>query len=148
NRSLPDGKGTLTLIDIWVKHRDPALSASFNILRHLAVVSHHRRQQSRHIIKGIVGFQISRLVGKHRISGGMTTVKSVIGEAENQVVYFVADLFRISLAKAPLDEVLPLLIENISLFFGDGSSQDVRLSQVKAGHLGRYPHDLLLVDDN
>ena len=125
------------VVDVRRENADAAVTAFGDILSHFVRIVQHRGQQSRHVFLGIVAFEVGRLIGHHRIAHGVRLVKGVVGK----IVYFIVNglgrcLRYAACNAAPdaslriaVDEGVPLLLDLLGLFLGNGASNHIRLSE-------------------
>ena len=68
-------------VDVGRQHLDAHLAAGVDVERHLVLRLHDRRDQRRHVRLGVVGLEVGRAVGDHRVAGRVRLVERVVGAA-------------------------------------------------------------------
>ena len=79
-------KAAFSLIDVRRQDADPHTAAHHNIFCHLSGIINHRSHKRRHKFYRIVIFQVSCLIGNHRITGRMGLIKCIFGEIHHVII--------------------------------------------------------------
>ena len=153
--SVIHGKTALPLIDIRREDADPHAAAGHDILRHLAGKIDHGGHKGRHKLHRIIIFQISGLVGHHRIAGRMGLVKGILGKIHHIVIDLGSHLLRNplrhtardALFRVSVDEVCPLFFHHRLLLFAHGPAHQIAASQGISSQIPDNLHHLLLIHD-
>ena len=105
-------------------------------------------QQRRQVFGPMVGLEIGRLVRDVGVGCRMRLGKAIARELDDQVEY-IARLARFdSVARAAVDETIPLELHLLGLFLPHGAPQNIRLAEAVGRHLLCDLEYLVLVDDH
>ncbi len=97
---------------------------------------------------GVIGFEISRLIGDQRVSGGVRLVEAVAREFRHQLEDILGAAAVDAVGDRALDEALLLRRHLLLDLLAHGAAQQIRLAERKARQNLRDLHHLLLVDDD
>jgi len=136
------------LIDIGRQDFNPQPAAFFNIQGYLVGVFHNAGNEGRHVLDGIIGLEVGRLVGHQGIGSRMALVKTVTGKVGHQVEDVAGHIGGYSLLCGTGQELLPLGSNNLRLFLAHGPAQKIGLAEAETGQVAGNLHDLLLIEDN
>ena len=144
-------KVVIGVVDIRGQHRDIQFLTFGDVTGYFGGRIQHGGHQRRHILLGIVAFQVRRLVGHHRVAHGMGLVEGVVCKGNDLIVDGLAHAFADPaldaavniLGRVTIDEGLPFRFDNLHLFLGDGAADIVRLAHGIAAQLAEYLNDLL-----
>ena len=104
-----------------------------------------------------MAFEVSRLVGQHRIGSGVALVESVFGKADHIVEYFLGYRLRYAVAYAAcylhiavlvglaVDEIFFFFQHDIHFFLGHGPAHQVGTAVAVAAQIPYDLHYLLLI---
>ena len=142
-------------VDIRRQHGDAQLLALGNIAGDLAGRVQHRCHQRRHVLPGIVTFQIRRLVSHHRVAHCVGLIEGIVCEGHDFIVKGLGNGLLDSVGNAAPDSLLriavnkdlPFFLDDLHLLFGDRPADIIRLPHGIAAQLAEDLNDLLLIDD-
>jgi len=127
---------------------DPHFLADADVLDDLVAVALFARQQGRHELHRVVGLQIGRLVGDHRVGSAVRLVEPVSGEG----LHLIEDLLRLGLRDPVLQgachELRLFLLHFGGVLLAHGLAEGVRLAHGVARQGAGDLHHLLLVEDD
>ena len=115
---------------------------------HLVLGVHHRGDQRRHVLGGVVGLQPRGAVGDQRVTRRVGLVEGVVGRALVGVPQPVDDLLGHAVAPAALDELGLERGHRLAVLLADRLAQVVRLGPGEPGQGLGDLHRLLLVEDH
>ena len=135
-------------LNVGRQERDAPVAAFIDVLDDLVAVAHLVGQQGRHELDRIMGFQIGRHVGQHRVGRRMGLVEPVPGELFHQIEDADDFLLRVAALHRPLHKAVAQGRHLLRLFLAHGAAQQVGLPQAESGEPVGDLHDLFLIDDD
>ena len=113
-----------------------------NLLGIVQVVGHY----TRHILRGIIGFQISRLVGNQCVTGGVRFVEGIFCKSFPVFPDFIEFIYSEVVFFAFFHKLRIHFIECSAVFFTHGFSQSIGFTFCKISKLLGQKHYLLLIN--
>ena len=143
---LVHGEGLVRLVDIGTLHHDVVFLAVFDISGDFLDVSDTVRQVGSHVLSTVMRFEIGRLVGHPRVTGGMGFVESVGSELLPVGPDFLQDFGIVPIGFAAFNELGFQGIQLVFQLLTHGFTQCVGLATREVGQQSRQQHHLLLID--
>ena len=140
----------LVLGHIYVRRQDgdPHLLGLGDEERHLVLGVHHRGDQRRHVLSGVVRFEPRGSVGDQRVAGGVRLVEAVVRRTLVGRPKLLDHLLAGPGPPAPFEELGLELGHRLAVLLADRLAQVVGLGAAESGDLLGDLHRLLLVDDH
>ena len=143
-----DGELQVAGVDVRLQHGDAEPAALGHGRGDLLGVVPERRQDAGHVLDGVVGLEVRRLVGDQPVGRGVGLVEAVALERLEGLEDRV-DRVRAHPALARLAYELVLhRAQDARLLLADRVAERVRLGAAEAAEGGRGGHDVLLVDED
>ena len=141
-----DGEILEALVDGWGKCLDADLARLGHLDRDAVGIVLVARQECGHELGRIVRLEVGGLVADERVAGGVRPVEAVAGERFDVGEDLFGDLAADAFLLGAVDELDPLLGDELLDLLAHGLAEDVRFAEREAGEVAGDLHDLFLID--
>ncbi|GFI54361.1 hypothetical protein IMSAGC022_00975 [Alistipes sp.] len=136
------------LVDVGAEHAYAHVLALVHVCRDLLDVVKVATQHGSHILRGVVRFEVGRLVCDPRVARSVRFVEGIRGELLPVGPYLLQHLLVVAVGLASRDEFRFQLVQLRLDLLTHCLSQRVRLAAREAAQQSRQKHDLLLIYRN
>ena len=145
---MVDAELQVTFVDVGTQRVDAHRLAFVHEFRYRRDVGQASAHHARHVLRGVIGFEVSRLVSNPGVAGSVALVESVRGEGAPVIPNLFKHLGVVAIGRAALDELGIHVVQLLNKFLTHGLSQGIAFASGKVGYLARQQHDLLLIHRN
>ena len=146
DRALFDGKIGFAFVHVRGRHGHFQAAALAHRLDDLVGVAKFSAQDRRHVLGGVVRFEIGGLVGNGAVAGCVGLIEPVARKGFEVVEDLLRQFLRQTFVYRALHEPLTVLLQFVGDLLAHGVAELIRLGQRVAGHRLRHGHHVFLIN--